>query len=281
MVDEEEWDWIVEHSSGAFDHLVIASTLPVFLPDRHPSPPGVERGALRRPLGPPRGEPERAAPPRGRPRALGGVQPLVRAAVRLAADARAAAPRAPEPPASILLLGGDVHCSSVSEVELGTTARAACTSSSARRSATRSRRRSGASCRRPARASPLIFSRARPLAGVEPPSASWRPLRAGDLRQLARRAGARRPHGVRDDPAEPARGRGSGAARRRSAGRARRDPDANDHAALRPGACGSTGAACKTPVHVEPAQTNAAETPAPMPRWCIGLRPNPFRPPLV
>ena len=32
MVDEEEWDWIVEHSRGAFDHLVIASTLPVFLP---------------------------------------------------------------------------------------------------------------------------------------------------------------------------------------------------------------------------------------------------------
>ena len=32
MVDEEEWQWIVDHSRGAFDHLVIASTLPVFLP---------------------------------------------------------------------------------------------------------------------------------------------------------------------------------------------------------------------------------------------------------
>jgi hypothetical protein len=32
MVDDEEWDWIVEHSSGAFDHVMIASTLPVFLP---------------------------------------------------------------------------------------------------------------------------------------------------------------------------------------------------------------------------------------------------------
>src|SRR5262245_25241347 len=32
MVDEEEWDWIVEHSLGAIDHLVIASTLPVFMP---------------------------------------------------------------------------------------------------------------------------------------------------------------------------------------------------------------------------------------------------------
>jgi PhoD-like phosphatase len=32
MVDEEEWDWIVDHSVGAFDHVLIASTLPVFLP---------------------------------------------------------------------------------------------------------------------------------------------------------------------------------------------------------------------------------------------------------
>ena len=32
MIDQEEWDWIVEHSLGRFDHLVIASTLPVFLP---------------------------------------------------------------------------------------------------------------------------------------------------------------------------------------------------------------------------------------------------------
>jgi hypothetical protein len=32
MIDEEEWDWIVDHSEGRFDHLVLASTLPVFLP---------------------------------------------------------------------------------------------------------------------------------------------------------------------------------------------------------------------------------------------------------
>jgi hypothetical protein len=31
MVDEEEWQWIVEHCRGDFDHLVIASTLPVFM----------------------------------------------------------------------------------------------------------------------------------------------------------------------------------------------------------------------------------------------------------
>jgi PhoD-like phosphatase len=32
MIDEEEWNWIVDHSRGEFDHLVIASTLPVFMP---------------------------------------------------------------------------------------------------------------------------------------------------------------------------------------------------------------------------------------------------------
>ena len=32
MIDEEEWNWIVDHAHGEFDHLVIASTLPVFMP---------------------------------------------------------------------------------------------------------------------------------------------------------------------------------------------------------------------------------------------------------
>jgi hypothetical protein len=32
MIDEDEWKWIVDHSVGEFDHLVIASTLPVFMP---------------------------------------------------------------------------------------------------------------------------------------------------------------------------------------------------------------------------------------------------------
>ena len=32
MVDEEEWNWIVEHARCELDHLVLASTLPVFMP---------------------------------------------------------------------------------------------------------------------------------------------------------------------------------------------------------------------------------------------------------
>ena len=222
MIDDEEWDWIVEHSSGAFDHVLIASTLPVFLPRGIHHLAGVERGALRRALGTARREPERAAAARGRSRALGGLQSLVRAAVRLAADGHARN-------GGSGTAGVDSAARRRRSLQLDPrgrsrrpTRRAACTSWSARPSAIRSRRRSGASCRRPARASASSSSH---------DSRSWpgsrRPPRAGsrsggDVRQRPRRARARRPHGVCDDPAEPARGRGSGAARRRSARRARR-----------------------------------------------------------
>jgi hypothetical protein len=32
MVDDEEWDWIAEHTRGDFNHLILATTLPVLLP---------------------------------------------------------------------------------------------------------------------------------------------------------------------------------------------------------------------------------------------------------
>ena len=32
MIDADEWEWIAEHAHGAFDHLILATTLPVFLP---------------------------------------------------------------------------------------------------------------------------------------------------------------------------------------------------------------------------------------------------------
>jgi hypothetical protein len=32
MVDDEEWDWFLEHATGDFDHLLIASSLPILLP---------------------------------------------------------------------------------------------------------------------------------------------------------------------------------------------------------------------------------------------------------
>ena len=32
MIDDEEWDWIVEHARGSFDHLIVATSLPAFAP---------------------------------------------------------------------------------------------------------------------------------------------------------------------------------------------------------------------------------------------------------
>ena len=31
IFDDEEWDWIVDHASGDFDHLLIATTVPYLL----------------------------------------------------------------------------------------------------------------------------------------------------------------------------------------------------------------------------------------------------------
>ena len=55
---------------------------------RHPPPPGLERGTLRRALGQVAARSERASPASGRPRALAGIQPIVRASLRLAAPDR-------------------------------------------------------------------------------------------------------------------------------------------------------------------------------------------------
>ena len=51
MIDDEEWDWIVDHSRGAFDHVIIASTLPVFLPRGIHHLQAWNEVAVRRPMG--------------------------------------------------------------------------------------------------------------------------------------------------------------------------------------------------------------------------------------
>ena len=79
----------------------------------------MERGALRRALGTARREPERAASARGRPRALGGLQSARSSSCATGCGTLARGTEGAEPPASILLLGGDVHCSSIHEVDLG------------------------------------------------------------------------------------------------------------------------------------------------------------------
>ena len=119
MIDEDEWDWLVERSLGEFDHLVIASTLPVFMA------PGIHHL-----------EAWNEAVCAGR---WGGMAARVAEKLRRGVDLEhwsafntsferlcewlrriAEGTTTTRPPATIVLLGGDVHNASVSQVQLGT-----------------------------------------------------------------------------------------------------------------------------------------------------------------
>jgi PhoD-like phosphatase len=174
MIDDEEWDWVVDHSSGAFDHVIIASTLPVFLP-----------------VGIHHLQAWNEALCEGRwGRLAANVSERLRRAVDLEhwaafnrsfeqlCDWLRTISRGADPPSSILLLGGDVHCSSVSEVDLGVgkSSRVYQLICSPFRNplSTKERRIVRATG---SRGAAKIFAFLAKLAGVEPPSASWQPVR--------------------------------------------------------------------------------------------------------
>jgi hypothetical protein len=177
MVDEGEWDWIVEHSVGSFDHLVLASTLPVFLPH------GIHHL-----------ETWNEALCDGRwGRIVAWVSERLRRAVDLEHWAafhdsferlcewlrriQVGATDAPAP-ASILILGGDVHNAYISEVDLhaGGAARVFQIVCSPFRNALSVAERRGIRLTS-SRAAVALFSRLARLAGVAAPSVSWRLVR--------------------------------------------------------------------------------------------------------
>jgi PhoD-like phosphatase len=177
MVDEEEWDWIVDHSVGAFDHVLIASTLPVFLPH------GVHHLQAWN---------EALCAGRWGKTAAKGSEKLRRAVdlehwaafnhsferlcdwLRRIATGSEAAPT----PASILLLGGDVHWNYICEVTLDAGERQ-CPVFQLVCSPYRNALAPGE--RRIVRATGsrlmgLVFAALGRLAGVAPTSATWRRL---------------------------------------------------------------------------------------------------------
>jgi hypothetical protein len=115
MVDEEEWEWIAEHAHGRFDHLILATTLPVFLP------PGIHHleawneavcdgawGAFAQRLG------ERLR------RAVDLEHwAAYQRSFRHLTELLRSIGRGDEPPATITILSGDVHTSYVASVDLG------------------------------------------------------------------------------------------------------------------------------------------------------------------
>ena len=180
MIDEEEWDWIVEHSLGAFDHLVIASTLPVFMPK------GIHHL-----------EAWNEAICAGR---WGGIAARLGERLRRAVDLehwsafnnsferlcdwlRQVSQRTEmrPPPATVVLLGGDVHNAYVSELALATTG-----AENAANAASRVFQIVCSPFRNPlsvekrrivrltgSKAAAIVFSFLARLAGVPPPSADW------------------------------------------------------------------------------------------------------------
>ena len=76
IFDDQVWDWIVDHASGDFSHLLLATTVPYLALTRLPPPRGLERAALRRRLGRPRRARQRASTAGCRLRPLGGLPVL-------------------------------------------------------------------------------------------------------------------------------------------------------------------------------------------------------------
>jgi PhoD-like phosphatase len=177
MIDEEEWNWLIEHSLGDFDHLVIASTLPVFLPQ------GIHHL-----------EAWNEAVCAGR---WGGLAARLGERLRRAVDLEhwsafntsferlcdwlrrvSEGTTARRPPATLVLLGGDVHDAYLNEVALGTTGTSrvfqiVCSPfrnplSSTQRRIVRLTGSKGAA---------FVFSHLARLAGVPTPSADWDFLR--------------------------------------------------------------------------------------------------------
>jgi hypothetical protein len=114
MVDEEEWDWVVAHAEGSFDHLVIATTVPYLLsPGFHHLEAWNERicdgawGGLAARLG----ERMRRA---GDFDHWASFQASFQRMRRLFEEVGAG--RRGEPPASIVVLSGDVHHAYLAEV---------------------------------------------------------------------------------------------------------------------------------------------------------------------
>src|SRR6476659_9834716 len=171
MVDEEEWEWIAEHARGRFDHLIIATTLPVFLP------PGIHHleawneavcdgawGALAGRLG------ERLR----RAVDLEHWAAYQQSFQHLTELLRSISGR-DESPATIIILSGDVHTSYVASVDLGPESGASrvhqVVCSPFRNPLSPSERRvvrmTGS------RAAAFLFSALARASGVRPPAATW------------------------------------------------------------------------------------------------------------
>jgi PhoD-like phosphatase len=173
MMSGDEWDWIVEHAHGDFDHLVVATTLPVFLPlGIHHLEAWNEAvcdgawGSLAQRLG----EQLRRAVDLEH---WAAYQLSFSRLVQLLSDITRGL--GGSPPSSVTILGGDVHMTYVADVNLGpdrgpSRVRQVVCSPFRNPLSKHERRVVGLTG---SHASSAVFSRLARLCGVEPTPASW------------------------------------------------------------------------------------------------------------
>ena len=115
MVDDEEWQWIAEHARGAYDHLIIASTLPVFMT---PGIDGLEAWNEAICSGAWGGLAARAGEKLRRGLDL-EHWPAFQRSFRTMVELLHELAEGPDSPGTISFIGGDVHTVYVAEVDLG------------------------------------------------------------------------------------------------------------------------------------------------------------------
>jgi hypothetical protein len=115
MVDAEEWQWIVEHTRGSYDHLIIASTLPVFMLDAIHDFEGWNEAVCSGAWG-------RAAARVGEKiRRSFDLEhwPAFQRSFRTMLELLHELAEGPDAPGTITFIGGDVHTAYIAEVTLG------------------------------------------------------------------------------------------------------------------------------------------------------------------
>ncbi|HET7514429.1 MAG TPA: alkaline phosphatase D family protein, partial [Gaiella sp.] len=173
MINREEWRWIVEHAHGSYDHLVVATTLPAFLPHGihflEAWNEAVCDGCWGRLAGRLAERLRRAVDLEHWAAYQGSFHGLV-GLLRSISNGLGG-----EPPASIVIVSGDVHMTYVASVDLGDDAgrsRVLQVVCSPFRNPLDSRERRVVRVTG-SRAAAAVFSRLARLCGVESAGASW------------------------------------------------------------------------------------------------------------